>query len=244
MERQNPNGINVIISGAGVGGLMAALECWRIGCTVRIFERTKANVVSGKHDEHYISFSVANFFAGDSFTVGPSALNTFKHWPEMEKRCYDIAYYPLIAQYNVQGEKIAGPMEIGSLISLKDGQTRIARHMRPEFHGILLEQLQKMGIDVEYDKEVANYFEDNSTEKAGVIFQDGSRYSADLVIAADGVRSASWTLVTGRPVATKSSGNAVFRSAYPVEYALADPVIAEHFKLTEDGRSVIEMRTG
>lgn len=26
-----PNGISVLISGAGTGGLMAALECWRKG---------------------------------------------------------------------------------------------------------------------------------------------------------------------------------------------------------------------
>lgn len=32
-------GIRVIVVGAGVGGLMAAMECWRKGCDVVVIER-------------------------------------------------------------------------------------------------------------------------------------------------------------------------------------------------------------
>ena len=40
VRRAHPNGIQVIIVGAGVGGLTAALECWRKGCDVVVLERT------------------------------------------------------------------------------------------------------------------------------------------------------------------------------------------------------------
>lgn len=46
-NRSQPNRISVLISGAGVGGLMTALECWRNGCDVRIFERSKGVVTIG-----------------------------------------------------------------------------------------------------------------------------------------------------------------------------------------------------
>ena len=36
-----PSGIDVLIVGAGVGGLVAALECHRKGHNVRIWERSK-----------------------------------------------------------------------------------------------------------------------------------------------------------------------------------------------------------
>jgi monoamine oxidase len=39
-HRQSPTGISVLIVGAGVGGIMSALECWRKGHTVRILERS------------------------------------------------------------------------------------------------------------------------------------------------------------------------------------------------------------
>ena len=121
---------------------------------------------------------------------------------------------------------------------------QIVRHSRPKFHAMLLEQLDKCGIEVEFDKEVVDYFEDATSRRAGVLLKDGSKYEADLVVAADGVRGRSVSLVAGGPVPARSSGNAAFRVAYPVELALADPVIAERFKLKEDGRSVMEMWTG
>lgn len=116
--------------------------------------------------------------------------------------------------------------------------------MRPDFHAVLLEQLKAIGIYLEYGKEVVDYFENAQGGQAGVVLEDGSKHSTDLVIAADGVRSPSWGLVAGQPVANRSSGNAIFRVAYPVEHALTDPMIAEHFQLTEDGRSVMEMWAG
>ncbi len=46
--RQPETGINVLIVGAGMGGLMAALECWRKGHNiVGILERNDGPVYSG-----------------------------------------------------------------------------------------------------------------------------------------------------------------------------------------------------
>lgn len=46
-HRREPNGISVIVVGAGVGGLATALECWRVGCDVSIFERASSNITTG-----------------------------------------------------------------------------------------------------------------------------------------------------------------------------------------------------
>lgn len=43
-----PSGINVLIVGAGVGGLVAALECHRKGHNVRIWERSTSPAAGGK----------------------------------------------------------------------------------------------------------------------------------------------------------------------------------------------------
>lgn len=120
----------------------------------------------------------------------------------------------------------------------------IVRHSRPQLHAILLEQIDKCGIEVEFGKEVVDYFEDNVKDHGGVVLKDGSKCTADLVVAADGLRSPSSSIVHGAPVPARSSGNATFRVAYPVELALADPMIAERFQLQDDGRSVMEMWAG
>lgn len=41
VHRQPENGIKVVIIGAGVGGLQAALECWRKGCDVVVLEKAE-----------------------------------------------------------------------------------------------------------------------------------------------------------------------------------------------------------
>lgn len=48
----------------------------------------------------------------------------------------------------------------------------------------------------------------------------------------------------GEQVDAKGSGYAIYRTAYPIELALADPQVAEHFKLLENGRSVFELWMG
>lgn len=44
-----PSGIDVLIVGAGVGGLVAAIECHRKGHNVRIWERSKSAAAGGEH---------------------------------------------------------------------------------------------------------------------------------------------------------------------------------------------------
>lgn len=41
VKRFPRNGIKVIVVGAGIGGLSAALECWRKGCDVVVLERSE-----------------------------------------------------------------------------------------------------------------------------------------------------------------------------------------------------------
>lgn len=49
VERAPSTGINLIIVGAGFGGLAAALECIRHGHTVQIFDRSESASSGGRH---------------------------------------------------------------------------------------------------------------------------------------------------------------------------------------------------
>lgn len=167
-----------------------------------------------------------------------------RHWPEMRQRIEEIAYDPLVALNNVKWERIKGPMKFSAIVEDSSNEDRICYYMRPEFHAMLLDQLSSIGLKVEFGNGVVDYFEDAPNDRAGVVLEDGSRLDADLVVAADGIRTASGPLVAGQPVPATSSGHAVFRVAYPVELALADPMIAERFKLDESGQSVLEMFFG
>ena len=48
LKRYPETGISVLIVGAGIGGLMTALECWRKGHSVKILERSAGPVYTGE----------------------------------------------------------------------------------------------------------------------------------------------------------------------------------------------------
>jgi 2-polyprenyl-6-methoxyphenol hydroxylase-like FAD-dependent oxidoreductase len=210
---------------------MTALECWRRGYDVRIIERSKDVVTTG-----------------DSFTIGYTAVHAFQNWPFMEEENERIAYSPLVAYCKENGEVFAGPMDFKEILSDNvtnaKAKQRIYRHSRPKFHQMLYEQLSKIGVEVEFDQEVVDYFDDEERQRAGVVLKDGSRQEADLVVAADGARGTSWSLVAGHPVPARSSGDAMFRVAFPVEHVLSDPDITERFKFDESGRSIVNLIFG
>lgn len=182
---------------------------------------------------------------GDSYTLGPSAINSVCRWPQMSADVDRIAYDPLYAMNNVQMETVKGPMRISAMLQEGSKAQRVAYYMRPDVQIMLLNQLAAVGIEVEYEKRAVEYFEDEEKGVAGVVCQDGSRHEADVVIAADGIRSASHKIVgEGKTVPAKSSGHAIFRVAYPVELAIADPLVAERFKLDDEGNSVMNMFHG
>ncbi|CZT16375.1 related to fusarubin cluster-monooxygenase [Ramularia collo-cygni] len=233
--RSSPTGISALISGAGIGGLVAALELWRKGCNVRVFEKTAVSST-----------------AGDVINIGQSALKFLDHWPEMKKRHDEIAYSPLFAGCTLAGERRLRPGEMARVnLAVKDPEKakRIttwsaAMHSRPKFHALLLEQVRKCGIPIEFGREVVDYFEDEDSAVGGIVLKDGERCEANVVVAAEGWHGQSWRLVAGEPVPAKSSGLAIFRAAYPVELAVRDPVVAERFKLREGDRTTFELWTG
>ncbi|EOD50450.1 putative fad binding domain protein [Neofusicoccum parvum UCRNP2] len=96
---------------------------------------------------------------------------------------------------------------------------------RSELHKLLYEYAQELGITVEFNATVVDYYE---TDKAGgVMLSDGRKLEADVVVAADGVGSKACLLVSGYKDKPSSSGSAVYRVTYPVAVALENPVIAE-----------------
>jgi hypothetical protein len=57
-ERWEQSGISILIVGAGVAGLMAALECWRQGHEVRIIEKSTTRLLSGKQIRNEVLLSL------------------------------------------------------------------------------------------------------------------------------------------------------------------------------------------
>jgi 2-polyprenyl-6-methoxyphenol hydroxylase-like FAD-dependent oxidoreductase len=183
---------------------------------------------------------------GDYFSIGPSSTKVFKNWPELEADHDRVAWYPQLAYVRSNGEYLIPPEDLLPSATKTSEESappiKIHRHLRSRLQRILLEQLQRIGLSVQYGHRVTKYMED---AKKGIIeLENGEQMEADIVVAADGIGTRSYELVLGKPTRARSSGYAMYRTCYPVEYALVDPEVDQRFKIQDNGRPVAELWLG
>jgi 2-polyprenyl-6-methoxyphenol hydroxylase-like FAD-dependent oxidoreductase len=202
--RRPPSGIKVIIVGAGFAGVSAAIECDRKGHTPIVLEKAAAI-------EEITRF-------GDIISFDPNGARNFERWPgvieAMQKVARQTSWLDL---FSWKGEFITRQ----SFAKEKEWGPRINGH-RGELYSIIYQHAKDRGIEFRLGQRVTDYFEDD--EKAGVVV-NGQKMTADIVIAAEGVRSRGRKIVLGFDDKPKSSGYAVYRSWFPGD------VIAKNEKL-------------
>lgn len=176
-------------------------------------------------DAHFLGFktriiekrsSLVNF--GDILVLQPSCIRPLHRWPGFWERLqrHEVAK-------ETQAHKKDGTYLTSNPYTSGVGKAEgIAIH-RSELHLELFEYATKIGLEVEFDKTVVQYAE--TSERGSAILDDGTKIEADLVIAADGVGSASWELVLKEKVRATSSGFAVYRSSYTTDVGLANPAV-------------------
>ena len=211
-------GINVIIVGAGFGGLCAAIECHRQGHNVQIYE----------------SFSEIKVL-GDIISFGSNAGRIFRRWfvPGTNERISD-RIDPLSIQLQKHGfniHKWTGELVMNQKTPPKDPTAPFFNGHRGEFHSIVFNYAKDdLGIPIHLGCRISKYFEESDC--AGIILDSGEKVTADVVVGADGVRSKARELVLGYVDKPKSSGYAVFRAWFTNEGMMADP---ETRKFCENG---------
>lgn len=88
------------------------------------------------------------------------------------------------------------------------------------------------------------YWEDVEQGAGGVVLEDGRKHTADIVVAADGLRTKSNTIVKGALQELKKSGRAIYRAAFPLEHALQDPLVKERRGFNSDHPPIWELWIG
>ena len=168
--------------------------------------------------------------------MGLSATKFFKHWPELKAEYDSISLRETwIETFKHSGEVMIKPLKVAERLKAQglDPKTPPGTfQMRPLVYKMFVNQVERLGIPLEFNSRVVDYFEDEERGKAGVVTEDGRRYEADVVIAADGVGSKSQKIVGGQ-VRAISSGRAMWRAAFPIEHLDKDPEVKEFFKLVE-----------
>jgi 2-polyprenyl-6-methoxyphenol hydroxylase-like FAD-dependent oxidoreductase len=202
--RTHPSGIDLIIVGAGFSGIAAAIECDRKGHHPIVLEK------AGTIEE------ITRY--GDIISFDPNGARNFERWPgvieAMQKVARQTTWLDLyswkgefVTRQNFEEEKNWGP--------------RINGH-RGELYSIIHQHAVERGIEIRLGQRVTDYFEDE--ERAGVIV-NGKEMFADVVVAAEGVRSRGRKIVLGFDDKPKSSGYAVYRSWFSGDAIRGNPML-------------------
>lgn len=243
-KREPETHVKVLIVGAGFAGLMAALECWRKGHTVvGILDRNQ-----GPN------------FSGDLIIIQPSALEALRFWRQMCRELEEDKVTAGTYYYRHDGELIDGPAQpsYNAPEHVAERKRRLgefpycgAVQIRKKFYRMLLRQVARLGLTVDYGQRVDSYLEDDTAGLAGVVLTDSSVRTAHVgklsvklrnfistvltnffysVVAADGFRSQSELLIAGEHAPTRSSGMSVYRTAFPAELAFADDMVRQRWE--------------
>ena len=158
--------------------------------------------------------------------IGPSVTNQFQKWPGMAETYSNIIYRPAMTLLVHDGTFVGGPFQLS-----ETSDYRPVPVSRPKLIRALYDYAISLSIPIMFGKRVVDYGEPDETSRAYAVTNEGERFEADLVVAADGIGSKVGKIMIGKDVKAISSGYSVYRVTYPTEILQADPFLAKQYPL-------------
>jgi salicylate hydroxylase len=193
----NISKVSTLVVGGGIGGLAAALALAQQGRTVHVLERAEA-------------------FAevGAGLQLAPNASRALNRLGVLES-VRKTAVFPqrLVWMDALTGEGVAS-LDLGKPFQSRYGYPYVVMHRSDLLESLLLACQQHPSVTLETSRHVIDV-EDHG-EEAEAICADGSRYRCELLVGADGLRSAVRSLLVGKsePVC---SHYVAYRGTIPME---------------------------
>jgi len=190
--------LKVIIVGAGLGGCAAAMAMHHQGFEVEVFEKVRQ-------------------FArlGDSLGLGENALRLLRRWGLYEQLIDIGNKSPLMQIRRWHDGKILAQQP------LMDMAGYIGH--RGDYHVQFLKRVEDLGIPIHMGQNVVAYDEDTPS----LTLASGEVHTADVIVAADGIKSLAREVVLGFEDKPKSSGYACFRAYFKGAYLKEIPLCKE-----------------
>ncbi|MCJ1325539.1 hypothetical protein MMC10_002202 [Thelotrema lepadinum] len=222
LKRYPASGINVLIVGGGLGGLFAAINCYRKGHNVKVLESAK-------------EYDSTN---GGFIRIGGSVLDSLDNFPGL-RAAFEVmdqnAVYTVLTH---DGDTVLGPIVMPKGGGVSNAGMNVHRS---SLNRCLYEYAAALGIEVAFGTRITEYHDDG--EKGSCVSKTGERFEADVVVAADGIGSRSAEVVRneGEEGKGKSSGYAAYRCTYSAEEAYKDPNIKNRFLSKTPGAGAMNL---
>ncbi|KFY25049.1 hypothetical protein V491_01919 [Pseudogymnoascus sp. VKM F-3775] len=197
--------LNIIVVGAGLGGLACAIALARQGHKVVVYEQTVvlgevgAGIQIPSNSARLLhSWGVGTFL--EPHVVEPNGM-TFRRWEDGTA----IGYTKLVPDFR---KNFKAPYYVVH---------------RAHFHDALYQRALELGVEVRLASRVENY----DLSSPSLTLSSGEVVSGDLIVAADGIKSAARKLVLeGEDKPPQQTGFAAYRATVDVEKMKTDPDIS------------------
>lgn len=193
----------VVIAGAGIGGLCAALALAKQGIQVTVCEQAA---------------SLGEVGAG--LQISPNAMRVLREL-DLESELSQFVFkpqYAAIRDYKTGEYYLKSPL--GKQAEARYGASYWHLH-RADLHQVLAEACAQVGVEMVLNATVAGYRENTELKQVYLLLEDGREFSADLLIGADGIRSKVREQMLGQERPT-FMGQVAWRGVIPVSDLTVD----------------------
>ncbi|TVY16356.1 FAD-dependent monooxygenase OpS4 [Lachnellula arida] len=196
--------LNIIVCGAGISGLGAAIALKRKGHQVSVIEAASQLQESG---------------AG--IQVPPNSLRILKSWGLETKFIAKVMCPKSVAIRRYATGEVIGRTEMNPVLQDKYGFPYWFIH-RADYQNILYDAAIEAGIQILLGTPIESVDEKEPT----VILASGKELKADLIVGADGVRSRTRASVLKEEVEALESSQCAYSATVPVNLMNSDPNLA------------------
>ncbi|PYH42526.1 FAD/NAD(P)-binding domain-containing protein [Aspergillus saccharolyticus JOP 1030-1] len=200
--------LNIIIAGAGIAGLGAAISCLLAGHNVQILEATSEI----KH-------------VGAGIQVLPNGSRILKHWGLEEKLSMHWAKAEAYRVFGWKGNQITS-MNVQDTAGAYPG-TWFRAFYRPYLQRTLLERIVELGGNFTCNAKIVDVAFGGDGSTATITTASGRQFTADLFIGADGIFGKLADLVLDHPTPPTKTGDLAYRVMLASPDIVKDPDLAD-----------------
>jgi len=204
----------VVIVGAGLGGLAAAIAIARAGHRVTIVERALklGEVSTSLKAEVFLHERSLLFKVGAGIQVPPNSSRILDRWGILPKLRINSLQPDYIAIRSYRDGSLLSLQNLTPFTEDKYGGPYLHVH-RATFHAALCDEAVRLGVDFRLGMTVIGV----DFQRPAVKVQGYEDIGADFILGADGLKSACREALLGRSDPPQSSGDMAYRITVPTE---------------------------